>query len=341
LQARVLPCIEAQLLGKFCFAAVLARNNAPLDNVDGKLPMARISEIDRRDKTQVAMHKPDLAIGRDIGPISPTSAETSCSTIDDSTLSELALIAKIPVTAKSDFFLRVQHHLTEVWCIYHLVLRPKDTGHLDWVDSELSPALLRSEQSFVALTHAASRVLSSKLDVCVVMQKNFNAFLEECAESKAGGEFVKKWAAAVQGTSTPPTPASPVSFGGTTTDKTKILSFLFDNKTQACILHLAKLAPILQKKTSVQQNSKRRQGRPPSTKKEILAFFIWMFLDTVVSSGGKVSFNRNYETSGTRAMQVLAPFLPPSFPRALSLNVMAEAYQAWKRGRRSENRSYS
>jgi hypothetical protein len=161
-------------------------------------------------------------------------------------------------------------------------------------------------------------------DVCAVVQRNWNAFLEESAESRANFEFIKAFAAA-EGISTP---ADSDFSARPSADKREIASFLFDQETFACILHLAKLAPILEQAGSLK--SKRDRGRPFNPSKNVLKVFVQTFLDTVAKSEGKVTFNKNYETSGTRAMCILAPFLPPSSSKAFSRDAMAEHYKAWK-----------
>jgi hypothetical protein len=81
-----------------------------------------------------------------------------------------------------------------------------------------------------------------------------------------------------------------------------------------------------------QQRKHPQSGRPPSPVSELRFCFVHSLLSSVDEAGGKLTFNKNHETSGTHALRVLAPFLPyrliPDYP---PLSTLAAYYFQWKR----------
>jgi hypothetical protein len=78
------------------------------------------------------------------------------------------------------------------------------------------------------------------------------------------------------------------------------------------------------------------RGRPPSVVADGQRALIWHLLSAVDKAGGKLTFNKNHETSGTRALYILAPCLPNGF-KVIPRDVAAEIYRKWKKKYRSED----
>jgi hypothetical protein len=73
-------------------------------------------------------------------------------------------------------------------------------------------------------------------------------------------------------------------------------------------------------------------GRPSSPVSELRHLFVHGLLSSVNEAGGKLTFNKNRETSGTHALRVLAPFLPNRLiPDCPPLTTLAAYYFQWKR----------
>jgi class 3 adenylate cyclase len=81
--------------------------------------------------------------------------------------------------------------------------------------------------------------------------------------------------------------------------------------------------------------SKRKRGRPPSPAHPHLYNFVCTFLVMVNQEGGKLSFNKNYPTSGSlvQALALFRPHMPPGFfPRSLPTRLLARAQKTARGG---------
>lgn len=72
----------------------------------------------------------------------------------------------------------------------------------------------------------------------------------------------------------------------------------------------------------------RGQGRPPEARTDGRRLLVLGLLDDVDKAGGRLSFNTARETNGTRALRVLAPYLPKGFV-VLPRDGAAASYKEW------------
>ena len=71
----------------------------------------------------------------------------------------------------------------------------------------------------------------------------------------------------------------------------------------------------------------RSRGRPESVSSGLRRFLVQRLNLLTKEAGGKLTFNNSYETNGTDAPGILAPYLPPRLiPQALPLRSIAKYY---------------
>jgi hypothetical protein len=251
----------------------------------------------------------------------PTSARRETA-VSREALSELAKITKVPSIKKKELYEDIRRTAREAW-IFHYVFERNRAN--DWMH-DLGRSLDKAERSFVRLTKAAKEFLGSIIEFADSTRDILNRNPARSVASEANLAAIKRHAAFFN----IPLPASDepaVPFPG---ESERALS-LFDDETISHILYLAKIENArLENAQKQSDQDRRRRGRHQTFASGLLVVLIIRLLDSVTKAGGAITFNKNRETSGVRALRILLPFLPPLIPNVLPLEAMAAAYRKWK-----------
>jgi hypothetical protein len=246
-----------------------------------------------------------------------TTAGAHYAIVTDEALEKLASVANIK---KRDRFKEaIRALIRDIWRTAHLV-EPEAVGSLGWERTVL--ALIALEKSFAELVTAARDLRSS-------MEAFLKAAASDAIDSKETQARRDKYLKHLtdlrgeedDGSNLDAVDHIPIPARLSTVDFLHVLecvSFLAQQPSQFSALPGTHPA--------------RSPGRPESVLSGLRRFFVQRLTSLTKEAGGKLTFNKNYETNGTDALGILAPYLPPRLiPQALPLSTLAQYYQEGRR----------
>jgi hypothetical protein len=245
--------------------------------------------------------------------------------VSDKALRELTAITKIAPSKETCFHKHVRAAVREIW-VLDVAYNPAQSNRLE--EDLLFTAMFKLEKSFLALIEAASRFVNANADLIVAAEKWYDQDRERAKNREADVQLLMKLA---------PNFSKPASTDDTDSARSLQGSYvlsLFDAKTLACVDYLVKLKPNIMQARRYPKNVGAGRGRPHLFRTGLVTTFTARLLDAVSQCDGNITFHKNRETNGVRALRLVAPFLPPSFPAEPSLDSMADAFRDWKNKRR-------
>jgi hypothetical protein len=247
------------------------------------------------------------------------SARSSVAVTDDA-LSKLADVAAVRPEMEVQFADDIRARVRDSWFRWHLIDSGQDPGSR--FGPILEPAMIALEASFARLVTAAREVRSSVAGLAQAGDDVCNEATDH-AELEKRRQFLDKYAADL---ATPSPTTIDAQCEPTTVRRSNVLELL-DHKVLTFVLYLAdqaRTAPMF-------PTLLRGRGRPVSLVTDSRRILIHELLDDVDKAGGKLTFNKNRVTSGTRALCILAPFVPEGLiPKALPLRTLAGNFKEWK-----------
>jgi hypothetical protein len=253
------------------------------------------------------------------------NGKLSDAAVSDEALRELTAITKIAPSKETCFLKLVRAAVREIWAL-HVAYNPAKSNQLE--EELLFAAMFKSKKSFLTLIEAASRFVNAHAHLLVAAEKWYDQDRERAKNRVADVRLLMKLA---------PNFLKPASTDDTDSARSSQGSYvlsLCDAKTLACVDHLVKLKPNIVQARRYPKNVGGGRGRPHLFRTGLVTTFTARLLDAVSQCDGNITFHKNRETNGVRALRLVAPFLPPSFPAEPSLDSMADAFRDWKNMRR-------
>jgi hypothetical protein len=249
----------------------------------------------------------------------------SDATVGDEALRKLTAITKIGPGKETCFHKHVRAAVREIWAL-HIVYNPAKSNQLE--EELLFAAMFKLEKSFLTLIKAASAFIEASAHLLVAGEKWYEQDRERAKNREADVRLLMKLS---------PNRSKPASTDDTDSARSFNASYVLrhcDAKVLACVDYLVKLKPNIMQAQRYPKNVRGGKGRPHLFSKALLTIFTTRLLDAVSQCDGNITFHKSRETNGVRALRLVAPFLPLSFPREPSLDSVADAFRDWKNKRR-------
>ena len=208
--------------------------------------------------------------------------------LTDDALQKLASIASIKNISKFEEDVRVL--IKDAWRVAPL-FDPEATG---------SPRLERIPIAVVALEKSMARLVTAARDVQSSMEVVVKAAKVDAREIIEAWDNRNNYERHLADIGMPVKKASDLSRRPSITD------LLQNDHVLECISFLAKES--LQSPPTLPKRLSRSRGRPESMLSCTRRMVVLGLISSARDAGGKLTFNKNHETNGTRALRVLAPF---------------------------------